>query len=343
MTSALITIRDVAREARVGVSTVSRVLNGSGYASPEARDRVMTAVDRLGYRPSLAARGLRRARTMTLGLLLPDLANPVFLSLLRGAEHAAQQHGFSLLICNAENSASVQALQMARLYEHRVDGLLLGGVVLTPGDLRAFIEAGIPTAPPALIDGDRVVIPRTVPEGAASLEAFRYLIALGHRRIAMIGRGGASPDTPRIIPLRLRMYQRALTDAGIGHDPDLVTGAEGAGEFRALVRRLMALPDPPTAWVAASHGLTASLLIGLNELGLHIPDDASLIAFGDSEWALAHRPPLSVVRHDYYAEWRAWTEHLIATIEQCPERPSVPTFESEFVLRGSCAPPRTPA
>jgi LacI family transcriptional regulator len=319
----LVNIRDVAAAAQVAVSTVSRVLNDSGYASRQTRDRVMEVVAQLGYRPSATARGLRRARTMTLGALVPDLSNPVFASYLRGAEHGAQAHGYALLICDGQGSQELQASHLARLYEHRVDALLLGGPAPRHA-LEPFRKAGIPMTPQA-VRADAL-------EAPATHAAVRHLIASGHRRIAVVVRD----ERHGRFPARRQALRAAHAEAGLALDPALVVRAATLDECRAAVRRLMALPEPPTAAISAAHVLAAVLLTAIYDAGLRIPHDLAFVTYGDSEWALAHRPPISVIRHDYYAEAKATAELLIAKIERWPDRPPMPAFASEFVLRGSC-------
>jgi LacI family transcriptional regulator len=336
--SSPITIRDVAESAGVAVSTVSRVLNGSGYASAGTRDRVLDVAQQLGFRPSARARGLRRSRSMLLGMLIPDLSNPVFLQSLRGAEHVAQGRGYALMICDGQNSAGIQAEQIARLYEHRVDGLLLGGSVLALEALRPFVDAGIPIAPQPSLRGGQVELPEARTEGEASLAAFRSLVEAGHRRIALVGRWMPTARMPQLWPQRLQALRTALGECDAPFDPGLVVKAEDVDQCRRAVRELRARQQPPTAYVAATHIVAAPLLLALADAGLRLPEDVSFLSYGDSDWALAHQPPLSVIRHDYYADAAAWAENLVARIEQWPEVPPVPELAAEFVSRGSCGP-----
>jgi LacI family transcriptional regulator len=319
----LVNIRDVAAAAQVAVSTVSRVINDSGYASRETRDKVLAAAARLGYRPSATARSLRRARTMSVGVLVPDLANPVFVQYLRGAEHGAQAHGYALLICDGQGSPELQATHLARLYEHRVDALLLGGLPPVHA-LEPFVRAGVPMTPLDL-RGDEL-------EGPATRVAVDYLFAAGHRRIGLVPRSAHWG----MFPARLRAVRDAHVAAGVPMDPALIVPAHTPEECPAAVQRLMSLPEPPTAIISAAHVLTAALISAIYDAGLSIPEDIAFISYGDSEWALAHRPPISVIRHDIYAEAKATAEMLIAQVERWPKRPPPPAIAAEFVPRGSC-------
>jgi len=332
-----VTIRDVAREAGVAVSTVSRVINVSGATSPSARERVLAAAERLGYRASSMARGLRRSRTMTIGVLIPDLANPVFLQWLRGAENAAQEHGYAVLTCDGQESIDVIATQLARLYEHRVDGLLLAGGVRRRA-LDEFVSSGVPYEPMA-VDGGPLHVPRAELEREARMAAYRALISLGHRRIAFFVRDGREHLNPNALPMvRFASLREALREAHQSEDGVDVFQVSPASALDP-VRELVNSQAAPTAYIAGTHLLAPTLLIALSDQGVSIPDDASFLSFGDSAWALAHRPPLSVVRYDYYTEAKGLMERLIARIEGCNDVSATPAQPSEFVQRGSLAPP----
>src|SRR5215831_14592066 len=143
------TMKDVAARAGVAVSTVSRILNGTGYGSEETRGRVLAASSALGYMPSLRARGLRQSRTMTIGIAVPDLGNPVFLEYVRGVEHTAGQAGYAVTICDAQASVDVQTRQFERLFADRVDGLLVVPPILSHAGAEPFLQAGVPLEPAA--------------------------------------------------------------------------------------------------------------------------------------------------------------------------------------------------
>lgn len=330
------TIRDVARDARVAVSTVSRVINDSGATAPDTRLRVLAAAEKLGYRPSGMARALRNSRTMTIGVFIPDLENPVFLQWLRGAENAAQDHGYSVLTCDGQSSVSIIEAQLARLYERRVDGLVLAGQV--PARLlRDFIRARIPFEPRSLL-GAGGEPPRLRLERAAQVEAARALIALGHRRVAFFTRDNPLYCRDGSLPMsRFGVIRQTLREAGgVGAEASVVQVSTASAA--QSVREVMAAPGRPTALVAGTHILAPFLLAGLYEQGLFVPDDVSFLSFGDSPWALAHRPPISVIRHDYEAEARAVMERLIARVEECESHLPAPPVPSEFVQRGSIGP-----
>lgn len=332
----VVTIRDVARDAGVAVSTVSRALNGSAPASEEIRQRVLEAAERLGYHPNATARNLRHSRTMTVGVVVPDLANPVFMQWLRGAEHRLQARGFSLLICDGQDSWTVIGAHLSRLYEHRVDGLLVAGPVPF-ARLRPFFRAGTPVEPDPRLLPRRTSL-RAAMEESATLSAYRSLVDSGHRRIAFVTR--PARGNSRVAELygeRIGLLNRVALEAGIPIDPGLCVRAE-PHQLRSAVQQLATSADPPTAYVAGAHRLVAPLVGAIHDAGLRIPDDVSFLSFGDSDWASAHRPRLSVIRHDYYGEASQFADRLLARIADGSEAQEPISEPSEFISRESIAP-----
>jgi LacI family transcriptional regulator len=315
------TIYDVAREANVGAATVSRVLNG-GSAPPATHERVRDAAKRLGYIPSRSAQSLRRTRTMTLGAVFRDLVNPLTMQMLRGVEQAAQGYGYSVLISDVQDSDELQQQYLARLFEHRVDGLILSpGLLPDRKNLERFSAAGTPIEPyeydPSAGNPPDDLLARL--ERGAAVAAFRYLVKLGHRRIAFFTRGaGGNPSLRIADSARLRILREVLNEADIRFDPALVIGTRDPEDCRRIVQGLAASDDPPTAYAAAHFLLIAPLLMAIDHAGLRIPDDVSFITFGDSDWLLAYKPAISGMRWDLQAVGRAYVERLVARIEQRP-------------------------
>lgn len=339
------TIYEVAREAGVAPSTVSRVLSGDVRITSATGARVRAVVERLGYRPSGAARSLRRACSLTLGVIVRDLGNPIYAQYLRGAQHGALAQGYSVLICDGQDSADVEAQQLARLFEHRVDGLLLGGHLRAAAALAPFLAAGIPIWPEALARVQRGETTADTAELAAGLSACRHLIQLGHRRIAFVGRGRSHvAESATLASARLAVLHQALTEAGVPPDPDLTVGLEDGEPCVEAVRRLVAVARPPTAYIAGTYNVVARLLGALHGGGLRIPHDVSVLAYGDSEWLPAHDPPIAAIHRDYYAEGQMLVRRLIARIEGLPD--PAPEYDARvtFEPRGSIAPvPRQPS
>jgi LacI family transcriptional regulator len=315
--AARVTIGDVARVAGVRPSTVSKALNG-GRGSADVRARVERAVAELGYRPNEQARALRRSRSRSLGLLIPDLANPVYLPMLRGAERAARDRGYVVLVADGQRSDAAESAALDRFFDQGVDGLLLAGPV-PAGSLARFLDNGVPVAPPP---ADRARAWERA-ESRATREMARRLVDLGHRHVTFV-----APPQPTV----LREAGAELAVRGV--DPAL--GFEACRAALADVVR----GTPSTALVCGDHLLVPPLLAALAGASRRLPEDVSLVAYGDSDWARAYRPPLSVVGADTYAIGHALATALLASLE-APEDAGSDAGEPtiRYVERGTCGPP----
>jgi LacI family transcriptional regulator len=338
------TIRDVAREANVSIGTVSRVVNGHTSVHPDIRRQVEGAIRRLNYRPHAAARDLRRGRTGTIGVVISDLANPIFASTVQGIERVAGERGTSLFLCDCAGFANAQALHLERLHERRVDGVILHPTGPYDAQLAHFTEAGIPV----VLIGQRRPTGATaevvVDEYEASLEAIRLILRLGHRRVCLVlQQFGAAPLLKTSAQNdRVAAYEQAHREAAVPMDHSLVVAARDADAVRSAVEALLARSERPTALVSGAHLYTPDLLAAVRAGGLTIPDDLSFISHGDSPWARVHQPPLTVIRTDYPEYGRRAAELLFAVIDGRPIGGPL-RQRAELVVRGSCAPPGRPS
>ncbi|HEY8527268.1 MAG TPA: LacI family DNA-binding transcriptional regulator [Acidimicrobiales bacterium] len=341
---ARVTIVDVARAAGVRPSTVSKALNGRGSA--EVRRRVDEAVARLGYRPSARAQGLRTAQSRSIGVLVPDLVNPSYLALLRGVEHVAQERGYVVLVADGQRSADTQAAVLERFFEHGVDGLVLGGPVPVEA-LRLHLQHGVPISPSVSDDERALARHWEQGEADATREMGRRLLDLGHRRFALVSTP-ALPGSGRFRRGRVLALWRLLAEAGAELSVSLVDPDRDPEGCRAQLRALLAGGDDgpggtgdrgaaPTALVCVNQLVAPSVLIAARDAGRRVPDDLSVVVYGDSDWAQAHPPPLSVVARDTFAEGRSLAAALLDTIAGV-ESPRRPATEARYIERGSCAP-----
>ena len=335
------TIHDVARAAGVATSTVSRALTGEPRVSEATRQRVrLVAVD-LGYRPSRSARALRSARTGTIGLLSPNLENPTAYDHLRATVRAAFEAGYTVSVADCQDSIEIQEAELARMREYRVDGLILGRGTLQV--TRALVDLAASEVPmePAL-DADllrrlvgQVITPyrdRSTLDATAATIGYRRLVDLGHRRFAVFLLSSGPMGY-----VRQKALDDVLAAAGIDAADVLSVAVSDPAECVGQMQALAASAHPPTAIVVARGRLTPYILEGIYSSGLRIPEDVSLLNFGDSQWHKAYAPPISVIRHDYAAVARRTVERMVARIEghEVPEDSRRP---SEFVMRGSMGP-----
>ena len=341
MTEPRITIIDVARAASVHPSTVSRVLNGRVELSllPETRERVIAAAARLGYRPSALARSLRLRRTFTLGMLVPNIDNPLFPPIIKGVEDVAHARGYNLILCNTEDSSEREATYLRVLRERQVDGLLIASSFMADSTIAELRRDRFPFV---LVNrgsrgaNDLAVL---VDNQVGVAEVIEHLVGLGHRRIGIV----AGPQTTMTGQQRLAAARASLREHGVKLDPALVAVAEAFSQeagYRAA-RRLVLATEPPTAIFGANDLIALGVLRAIREVGLECPDHISLVGFNDIPQAEFFGPPLTTVHVPQRDMGTQAATMLIAQIEGKDIPAPRVVAEAHLVVRGSTAAPAT--
>ena len=329
------TIRDVAQRVGVSPMTVSRVINDSALVSPETRRRVEDAISELGYVPSRLARGLSAKRTGTLAVIVPDVANPFFTLIVRGAEDVARRAGYRVILCDTRADLGVEREVVEEMIAHRVEGILIAPVSDRSREhLRRLAKFAVPF----------VLVDRTVPdisadavlgdsaEGAQRL--VEHLLSLGHRRIGLI----VETDEVSTARDRRRGYQAALAAAGLPADPALIVEAtvDPAGGFEGM-RRLLELDNVPTAVFTVNNLVALGAIEAVRAAELEVPDDVALVCFDDIEYASRLYPFLTVMEQPAETFGTLGTQLLVERIEgRAPDRTRVVVLPAEFVVRRSC-------
>ena len=310
----MVTLKEVAKRARVSIGTVSNVITGSVHVTPPRRTRVLEAIRDLGYQPNHVARSLRLRRTGMLGMVISDIANPFFSQMVRGAEDAALEHNYLLLTFNTDDHVERERQGLAVLRERRVDGVLLvvSPARETPRHIAETLAAGTPVVCLDRVPRGAQVHSVTVDNVRGTRECIHHLLVLGHRRIAILT-GSLSLQTARD---RLRGYKQALKEAGVSVDPDLIR----EGDFRAesgyaLARDLLCRPDKPSALFTSNGLMAIGVLKAVAELGLSCPQDVAIATFDDLPDSEILRPPLTSVAQPAYLIGYKGAELLIQTIE----------------------------
>lgn len=276
----MVNIKQVAREAGVSTATVSRVLNGSGYASKEARRRVLDAIERLNYRPSAIARSLKTDKTGTIGILVPDISNPYFMQISRGIEHAVQTEGYHLIFASTDEDPRKEAHLLNLFAEQRVDVIVLAASSLSIREIRQVMEAGIHVI---LVDRRLPGVPMDLDmfledNAAASRQLTERLIEAGHERIAVI-HGGFSVSTS---VERLAGFREAMDRHGLSVDERLLFDGRFSEEGgMAAVRAWLEAAPKPTAILALNNKMAFGAALQLHESGMRIPDDVALASYGE--------------------------------------------------------------
>ncbi|MGD8624172.1 MAG: LacI family DNA-binding transcriptional regulator [Anaerolineae bacterium] len=288
-----ITMSDVAREAGVSLMTVSRVVNDKDDVSQATRQRVLQVIDRLGYRPSGIARGLATKRTGTLGLVVPDVANPFFSELARGAESIAYAAGYNVFLCNTEEDPARELRVLQSLEEKRIDGLVLCSSRLERDALRRAVShfaAVVLVNRPLDEPGVSKVF---VDDVAGGLAVTRHLLAAGHRRIGFLAGPAASFSGRR----RLQGYRAALSEAGLTYRAEwLRHGAPSAEGGHRAARQLLADSSDLTALFCYNDLVAVGALQACAELDRRVPDDLAIVGFDDIPFAALVTPPLTTCR-----------------------------------------------
>lgn len=337
-----VTMRDVASRARVSVATVSRVLNDRPDVAQPIRDRVMTAVAELGYRPDSVARSLRTRVTRVLGLLIADITNPFFTSVARGMEDAAHRAGYSVMLANTDEDLAKEQQYLGVAVAERLAGVVLAPASSTTTDIGVLQQAGIP-----LVTIDRrlqgaALDSVTINNFRAASDATAHLIEQGCQRIAFIG-GPVSVTTGS---RRLAGYRAALRKAGQVPDEHLIVRADFRVEGG---RRAMSELLDRTSFdgVLAGNGfMTIGALQVLADRGHAVPADVAVVGFDEESWTSAFRPPLSVVTQPTYEIGRRAAELLLERIADRALEPRRLLLEAPLVVRESSlrhAPPRQDA
>lgn len=341
------TIRDVALRAFVSVGTVSNVLRKSPTVSAELRERVERAIRELDYHPSHIARSLASRMTKTIGIVITDITNPFFPLVVRGAEDAALNWGFTLSIFNTDNCLDRERSCLSVLRSREADGVLLVSSPNPAGAIDHLEDARkggltmvcLDRIPPGM-KCDAVLANH---EKGARL-AVRHLHLMGHRRIgAILGPPGLQNSIDRSTG-----YHEALKECGLEVHREL----ERQGNFRfesghRLAKDLLLLPMPATAIFAANGMMGLGALKSIQELGLRCPEHVSLVVFDDYPGADIFRPTLTVISQPAYEMGYRGTEMLIERISEqgtrdgnLPDTPRVEVLEPELIVRESTGPPR---
>ncbi len=307
-----VTIKDIAQEAGVSVTTVSRVLNNKPDVSDETKRKINKIIDELGYNPNSMARGLVLQKTFTIGLIIPDISNPFFPEIARGVEDAARKLGYSVLFYNTDNHHEEEKKAIDVLKGKQVDGLIVSLSIDNSSKLKELYDNDFP-----VVQIDRKVSGThytsiTIDNTLSSYKATSNLIEMGHRRIAHLA-GDLGTQTAKE---RLVGYKNALVDHKIEINEDFIlygnyTKDPAHNEIRSLLKR----KQRPTAIFAANDLMAVSIYKAIYECGLEIPADISVIGHDNIELSSLVTPALSTMAQPKYKMGQLAAVFLIKDIE----------------------------
>lgn len=333
-----VTLRDVAKAAKVSVSTASRALAG-GLTSKSTETRLQKIAAELGYRPNTLARGLKTRSTRLVGLVVHNLANASFRVLAEVVQQRLREEGYQVILCITADNPDQEAETIATLADQRVDGLIICPTGHNGEQLAALDRGGTPVT--CVVRRDETVEMETVlaadPEGAYA--GTRYLLELGHSRIGLIvGRQETTSGRER-----LSGYRRALEEAGIRLNPTLVHAGRYEPETGlAGCRQLLDREDRPTALFVANHESSLGVLRGLAERDILVPDDLSLLCYEDMPGFEWQRPAISVVDSGAQAMAELAADRLLQRLRPHAPPPAATAREyrigARLIRRHSCRP-----
>jgi LacI family transcriptional regulator, galactose operon repressor len=329
-----VTIKDVARVSGVSPMTVSRVINNDRRVRPETRSRVEAAIAELGYVPSRLARGLSGRKTGTIAMIVPDVANPFFTLMVRGAEDVARRAGYRIILCDTRADLALEGDVIEEMIAHRVEGIAIAPVSDgSRAHLRRLTRFGVPFVlldrTVGGVDAD-VVLGESV-EGAKRL--VEHLIGLGHRRIGMI----VESEDVSTARDRRRGYEQALEHAGLPVDPALValSTVDPQGGYAGMQELLKAEPRL-TAVFTVNNLVALGAIEAVRAAGLEVPGDVALVCFDDIEYASRLYPFLTVMVQPAETFGTLGIQLLLERIQGNGQRRRVVVLPAEFIIRHSC-------
>ena len=327
------TITDVAHKAYVSKATVSHVLNNTRFVEDGTRQRVLTAIAELGYRPNALARSLTTRRTGTIGMIVSDASNYFFAELLRGAEDVLRPANYALIVCNTDEILQHEEHYLDLLLGQRVEGIIAAA---TSQQWTVLDEAALRHVPVVFVDRrfDGLQGPFV---GADNVTGARqgtlHLIEAGHREIGIVA------GFQRLSSIRERLdgFMQALAMHDIPLPPGWVVPCPlSIEDGRQAAHEILTLPKRPSALFVSNNLLMLGALLAVKDLGLQCPEDIAMMGFDDHPWAAVSAPPLSVVRQPAHEIGRIAADLLCALIDGRQVEKSCIELGCELVLRQSC-------
>jgi len=332
-----ITIVDVAREAGVSFSTVSRVVNNYKHVKPDTRERVEAAMKKLGYVANLKARSLAGGRSQVIGMLIYELETSYTVEIVRGVDAEISKSDYDLMLSTTHKRKRKESTYVTQLTQGMVDGLLF----VLPRNLEAYTwDLDQKQFPYVLIDhpgmDNRESNTITVTNWQGAYDATQYLIELGHRRIGFITGFVEIASAQE----RLAGYQTAIRDNGLFVDPELICKGDFLEESGyEAAQKFLNLEKPPTAIFASSDASAFGAMRAINEAGYHVPRDVSLIGFDDVPEASYMRPTLTTVRQPLREMGQVATHMLVERLDDPTIPPEQVELPTKLIIRDSCQSP----
>jgi len=332
-----VTLRDVARVAGVHPATVSRALNEEtrGLVNEETARRVLRAAEKLGYQPNPIARGLKTNQSYTIGVLIPDLTNPLFPPILRGIEDRLEIAGYTPLIANTDNDPERELLDSQTMRARQVDGIIAATARRDHRLHDALLEAGIELVLVNRRQEELPVSSATADDRMGMRLSVEHLASLGHRRIAHL----AGPLDYSTGLDRYEGFHEAMRAAGLEPDPEIVLVAEAFTESEGarLCGQLISDGRQFTAVAAANDLLALGCYDVFADRGVSCPEDISVVGFNDMPFAARFNPPLTTIHIPHYEIGKAAAELMLERLQDGESQPRDIRLEPSLTVRDSSA------
>lgn len=333
---------EIARSLGVSVQTVSAVVNGKPGISADTQLRVREAIARLEYQPNQQARSLRGVRSKTLGVIIPSITNPYFPEFVKGIEDEARRSGYSILLCNTDHEMGHLLEYFSLISTNKASGIIcalaIGGDWLADQEVERWIRRFAADNVSVVLSGsttrDLPLSSVVIDSMSATRAAVRHLVELGHRRVGLI----SPPDGLSVKTERIAAFRQAFAELGQPLDEHLIVPGDFAIEAGArAARQLMAMPERPTAIIAANDIAAFGAISELSALGLSVPHDVSVLGFDDIAFARVYQPALTTIAQPVYALGQETFKLAIAEPASKEEPGPVVRLEAQFMPRSSTA------
>jgi LacI family transcriptional regulator len=294
-----VSIREVAKIAKVSIATVSRVVNNSATVKDETKKKVLEAIEETGYQPNAIARSLKVSKTHTIGVIIPNIANQFVPGVVRGIEDCASEHGYTIMVCNGDGNDQKEKQYLQILYEKRMDGIIFMSHMISDQVAHKIYSLDIPMVFINTYDPEKKYPRVGIDDTKAAYDAVAYLLQQGHRKIAMIG---GFPKDPIASRPRWNGYKKALEQFGVPYDEDLITWGNFSAEegYRLVHEYYVKKNKIPTAMFCASDTIAIGAMRAWQEIGYRIPEDISVVGFDNISLSPFLMPPLTTVAQPFY-------------------------------------------
>lgn len=337
-----ITIYDIAKEADVSISTVSRILTGSAPVSKDTKRRVEAVLKKHNFRPNKTARNLSYQRSMMIGVILPDITNPFFSTVFAEIQQYAMAHDYTLLLFNAMNKLELESEGLTYLAHHQVDGLIfMGGRVneIMPTDkYREELTEFAARVPTVIVNGNMAgasAITINTDEYSGIAQVVSYLAGLGHTRIGILG-GSAHITVTRN---RQEAFRVEMARLGLPiHEEWVIPDSFSIESGTITMEKLLRQPVRPTAVIAINDLVALGVLKAARQHHIDVPGKLSLVGFDDVYLSEVSAPELTTVTHNYSVLGRTIVEAIISCIDGDDVPPTI-MLDMQLVIRDSCREP----